>query len=161
VIRFIIWDNSPEYWTAAAIVLAMVVGIAVYHWLRPPAWKKLIEDDRYREALNIYAGHLQHEEPTDDDRRQALAAGVEHLTKECGILAEEAEAKLRLVAAQYDRERSNELRKEGSLHEQAGAYDVALDYYERAAWWQEEHDPKDYQFLQQCVARVRKKVRSG
>jgi hypothetical protein len=159
--RFIIWNDSPEFLIGIAIVLALIIGIVVYQWLRPPAWKKLIEDDRYRQALNIYAGNLQQDEPTDDDRRNALAAAVEHLTKEHGITAEEAEANLRKVAAEHDRDRSYELRQEGSFYEQAGAYDLALDYYERAAWWQEVHDPKDYQFLQQCAARVRKKVRSA
>jgi hypothetical protein len=66
---------------------------------------------------------------------------------------------MRLAVARFDRKQSNDVRNEAAFYERAGAYDLALEYYERAAWWQEKHDPKDYQFLQQCAARVRRKVR--
>jgi hypothetical protein len=157
--RFIVWNDTPEFYAALGFMVVLVIGIAIYSWLRPPKWKKLIEDSRYHQAISVYAANLQQEKPTDDDRQHALTLAVGYLTNEHGIPAEEAEVNLRLLVAQHDRDRSYELRQEGSFYEQAGAHDLALDYYERAAWWQAEHDPKDHQFLQQCAARVRKKVR--
>jgi tetratricopeptide (TPR) repeat protein len=135
------------------------VGVVAYQRLRPPAWERLLRDGRYHQALAVYATNLQHEEPTADDRRQALAAAVEYLTKEHGVAPEEARQNLPLVVARFDRDRSYELRHEAVAYEQAGAYGLALEYYERAARWQEEYDPKDYQFLQGCAARVRRKAR--
>jgi tetratricopeptide (TPR) repeat protein len=157
--RFIIWQDSPEFWATAAVVVAVIVCVAVYQCFRPPAWKRLLKDERYYQALSVYAANLRHEEPTRDDRRQALEAAVQYLVSEHGIPAEEARENLRLLVAQYDRDRSYELRNEAVAHEQAGAYGLALEYYERAARWQEEHDPKDHQFLQGCVDRVRRKAR--
>lgn len=159
--RFIIWRDTPEFWAALAIVLLIIVGACIYQWWRPPVWKKLLDDRRYQEALSVYAANLPREEPTAEDRRQAVVAAVEYLTMEHGLSAEEARPNVRVVVARYDRDQSYELRQEAVFYEQAGAYDLALDYYERAARWQQEHDPKDYQFLQQCAARVRKKVRSS
>jgi tetratricopeptide (TPR) repeat protein len=158
--RFIIWDDSPQFWSAVAIVLLIVIGVCIYQWLRPPAWQKLFGDRRYHQALSVYGANLARENPTSEERRLVLDAAVEYLTKEQGIPAEEARSNLRLVSARYDRDRSYELRQEAVFYEQAGAYDLALDYYERAARWQEQHDPKDHQFLLGCAARVRKKVRS-
>jgi hypothetical protein len=157
--RIIFIPDTPEFWLIAAAVLALIIVIAVYRWLRPPAAERLIADPRYRQALEVYAGNLQHEDPTYDDRQAALAVAADYLAAEHGVPAEEAEANLRLVAAVYDRERSYELRHEAIAYEQAGAYDQALDYYERAARWREGHDAEDYQFLQRCAARVRGKVR--
>ena len=75
-------------------------------------------------------------------------AATEYLANEHGIPAAEARPNLRRVVAEYAREQSYELRNEAVAYEQEGAYDLALDCYQRAAWWQEEHDAKDYQFLQ-------------
>jgi tetratricopeptide (TPR) repeat protein len=158
-VRIIIWNDTPEFLAAIGIVVALVIGVAVYQWLRPPGWQRLLKDGRYHQALAVYAANLQHGDPTADDRRRALAAAVQYLTAEHAVPAEDAAANLRLVVAQYDRDRSYELRNEAVAHEQAGAYGLALEYYERAARWQQEHNPKDYQFLQTCVARVRSKVR--
>jgi tetratricopeptide (TPR) repeat protein len=158
--RFFIWPDTPEFWGGLAIVLGIIVCVLVYHVLWPPAWKKLLKDRRYDQGLGVYAEHLRHEDATNDDRRRAFAAAVQYLTNEHGIPPEEAAQNLRLLVAQYDRDRSYDLRNEAVAHEQAGAYGLALEYYERAARWQEEHDPKDFQFLQTCVDRVRRKARS-
>lgn len=157
--RIIVWHNSPEFWLAAAILLGVIVCVVVYQWLRPPAWKRLLQDGRYREALGAYDARLRQEEPTDDDLRQARDAAVEHLVKEHGVAAEEARENLRPLVAQYHRDRSYELRNEAVAHEQAGAYGLALEYYQRAARWQAAHDLKDHQFLLGCVDRVRRKAR--
>jgi tetratricopeptide (TPR) repeat protein len=159
--RIIIIPDTPEFWIIAAVVVLVIVGIALFRWLRPPLLQKLLEDARYQQALGVYADSLPHEELTRDNRRQAVAVAIQYLEKEHGIPPDEAGPNVRLVVAEHDRERSYELRHEALAYEQAGAYDLALDYFERAAVWQEEHDPKDYQFLQRCIARVRGKVRPG
>jgi tetratricopeptide (TPR) repeat protein len=158
----IIIPESPRAWLIIAAFLAIAVagavGIALYQWLRPPVWKKLVQDERYCQALNVYAEAVQHQDQLCDVRPQALAMGSAYLMTEHGIPAEEAAPNLRCVVAVYARDQSYGLRYEAVAYEQADAYDVALDYYQRAAWWQEDHDPKDYQFLQRCIARVRGKV---
>jgi hypothetical protein len=156
--------DSTEVWLMLAAILAVGVGggvgIGVYQWLRPPLWKKLSQDERYCNALIVYAEAIGRDEQTGNIRRHAHAAGTAYLVNEHGIPAEEAGANLQRVVAVYARNQSYDLRSEGVNFEQAGAYDLALDCYQRAAWWQEEHDPKDYQFLQRCIARVRGKVRT-
>jgi tetratricopeptide (TPR) repeat protein len=151
--------DDPGFWIALPALLVVVGGIVLYTWLRPPAWKNLLDDRRYQQALTIYAATLRHEELTHDKRRQALADAIWHLIADHDIAPKEAESNMRLVVARYDRDQSYELRNEASTYEQEGAYDIALDYYNRAARWQEEHDPKDCQFLKRCAARVRRKVR--
>jgi tetratricopeptide (TPR) repeat protein len=163
--RIFIIPNSTEDWVILLTVLALVIGIGigvtVWQRLWPPATKKLLEDDRYHQALAVYAGNLPAEEPTRDDRRSALAAATLYLVNEHGIDSREAAPNVRLVVAAYDRDQSYELRHEGLAYEEAGDPESALAYYERAARLQEEHDPKDYQFLLRCADRVRRKVRSG
>ena len=158
--QFFIIPESPAVWLLIAAVLALGVGIAVYQRLRPPAWKKLLQDERYRKALNVYAETIRHEGTLCDVRRKAVAEATDYLATEHGIPATEAEPNLRRIVSQYAREQSYELRQEAVAYEQQGVYEQALDYYQRAAWWQEDHDLKDYQFLQRCVARVRGKARS-
>jgi hypothetical protein len=159
--RPIFIPDSPEPWLIVAAIVAVGLGIAAYQWVRPPAWKKLLQDDRYRKALDVYAEAVGRDDQSAGVRRQALAAGTAYLADECGIPVEEGEPNLLRVVAVYARDQSYELRHEAVAFEQAGAYDMALDCYQRAAWWQEDHDPKDYQFLQRCIARVRCKARSG
>ena len=158
--QIIIIPESPIVWLIIAGLLVCGVGIGLYQWLRPPAWQKLLQDDRYRQALKIYAATVRQEEAMCDVRRKALAVAIEYLVNDHGIPAAEAESNLRRIVVQYAREQSYELRNEAVAYEQEGSYDQALDCYQRAAWWQEDHDPKDYQFLQRCVTRVRGKARS-
>lgn len=159
--RIIIIPDSPEAWLIILAVIVIIAGAVFYSWLRPPAWKKLLQDQRYCQALNVYADTVQSQDCLGDVRRHALATGTSFLTNEHGIPAEEAARNLRLVVAQYARDQSYALRQEAVAFEQDGHYDQALDHYQRAAWWQEDHDPKDYQFLQRCVARVRSKAGSS
>ncbi len=157
--RVIFIPDTPEFLVVLAALVLLVIGIALYQWLRPPAIKRLLPDGRYQQALAVYAANLGQPEPTPDERRQALAVAAEYLSREHGIAAEEAAANLRVLVAAYDRDQSYELRHEALAYEQAGAFQLALECFERAARLQEEHDPKDHQFLQRCVARVRGKVR--
>jgi hypothetical protein len=157
--RIIFFRDTPEFWIALAIVLVIVIGVVIYHVIRPPPVKKLLQDGRYHQALAVYAGNLPPGEPTWEDRHNAFAVAAEYLTNEHGIPAEQAEPNLRLVVAEYDREQSYELRHEAIAYERAGAHELALEYFERAARLQEGHDREDYEFLQRCVARVRRKVR--
>jgi tetratricopeptide (TPR) repeat protein len=160
--RFIYIPEDPLVWLIVGAIVLFGIGYAVFRSIWPATIDKLQSDDRYRQALAVYAGNLpQQEEPTRDDRRNAFVAAAAYLTTDHGIAAEEAERNLRLVVAQYDREVSYDLRHEALGYERAGAHQLALEYFERAARLQEEHDPKDYQFLQRCIARVRKKVQCG
>jgi hypothetical protein len=156
--RPIFIPDTPEAWIAIAAVVVLIVGIVLYQWIRPPVWKRLMQDDRYRQALKVYAEVVHRDHSLSDVRHQAVAAATAYLVNQHRIVAGEADRNLRHVVAEYARDQSYELRNEGAAHEQAGAYDLALDFYQRAAWWQEEHNPKDYQFLQRCIARVRGKA---
>jgi tetratricopeptide (TPR) repeat protein len=159
--RFFIWSDSPEFLAALGLVVALVIGFAIYQWLRPPAIQKLAGDNRYLEALSVYTANLPTEgEPTREDRFRAHVAAAGYLTEQHAIAEAEADANLRVMVAEYDKERSYELRYDALAYEEAGAYDLALDCFERAARLQEEHDPKDYQFLQRCIQRVRAKAQS-
>ena len=66
----IIIPDSPFVWLFVAAVLALGVGIAVYQWIRPPTWKKLLQDDRYRQALNVYAETVRQDGTLCDVRRK-------------------------------------------------------------------------------------------
>jgi hypothetical protein len=136
-----------------------VIGVVVYQWLWPSASKKVLDDDRYHQALAVYIDSLRGEEPTRDDRRAALAAATLYLVNQHGIPSADAAQRMLLMVAAYDREQSYELRHEAIAFEEAGDYESALTYFERAARLQEDHDPADYRFLQACIARVRGKVR--
>jgi tetratricopeptide (TPR) repeat protein len=158
--RIIIIPDWPEFWAVViGIVVVLVIGVVIYQAFWPPASRKLLADDRYQQALSIYAGLLEHEDPTREERQNALAQSAEYLTTEHGIPEAEARSNVRLVVAEHDRDRSYEVRQQAIGYEELGLYDMALDYYQRAARWQEEHDPKDYHFLLGCAARVRAKLR--
>jgi hypothetical protein len=158
--RFIFPDH-PEYYVIGGLILVAVVGVvALYQYFFPPAVDRLRADPRYQAAFTLYNTNLQFENPTRDDRQAALAVAVTYLENE-GVPADEARRNLQLTVAGYDRERSYDLRHEALAYEQLGAHELALEYFERAAMWQEDHDRTDYQFLQRCIARVRGKVRPG
>jgi hypothetical protein len=160
--RVIVIPESPEVYILIGVVLVLAVaGAALYQRFFPPAAQKLLADQRYRAALSVYTDRLQMEQPTRADRQAALAAASDYLWNEGGVPAEEAGRNLLLVVAGHDRERSYDCRHDALAYEQAGAYEMALDCFETAAMWQEDHDPKDHQFLQRCLARVRKKVPQG
>src|SRR5262245_47964242 len=142
--RFIIFHDTPEFWAALGMVVLAIIGVAIYQWLRPPAVKKVAADGRYQQAMSVYIDNTPREDPSREDRQKALAVATEYLMGEHGIPAEEAGANLLLLVKEYDREQSYELRHEALAYEQAGAYELALDYFERAARLQEEHDPEDY-----------------
>jgi len=158
-------DNPDLILIGVAVVVLAVVGVALYQWIRPPALPKLREDPRYQQALEVYVRGLAHDPlespPTPEERQAALDLAAESLTKEHAVPADEARKNLRLVVAAHDKELSYELRHEALVHEQNGAYDLALDCFERAARLQVEHDREDHEFLQRCIARVRGKVRPG
>ena len=156
--------GSDEGWFLLFAVLALIIagGIGVVVWTRlfPSAKAKALADKRYQEALAVYAEHLQTDDPTTEDRRTAFAEATMYLVDQHGIPSAEASSNLRLMVAEYDRERSYDLRNDALAYEEAGDYASAAIYYERAARMQQEHDPKDCQFLLQCVARVRRKLGS-
>lgn len=163
-LRIIFVPTTAEGWTFVLIVVALVigVGIGVAAWQRlwPSATKKVLADVRYRQALAVYIENLGAEEPTREDRRDALRMATLYLVNEHHIQSVEAAPNMRLVVAAYDHEQSHELRSEAQAYEMAGDYESALAYYERAARLQEEHDPKDYQVLLRCIDRVGRKIGS-
>jgi tetratricopeptide (TPR) repeat protein len=161
--RPIFLPGDPETWVVAIVVLVVLfIGHVIYQWLRPPVLQKVTADPRYPQAMGVYVGHLPVDaEPSWEQRQDAFAAAVEYLTREHGLPAEEAEKGLRVLVGEYNKGLSYDLRHEALTYEQAGAYDLALDYFERAARLREGFDAEDYEFLQRCVARVRAKARRG
>ncbi len=157
--RIIILPNSPYFWISVLILLALVAGVVLWRWLWPPTIEKLGKDVRYHQALAVYIENLPGEDPSREDRRAALAAATLYLVNEHRIPSAEAAAHMQQVVAAYDREESYELRHAAIAYEEAGEYDAALTSFERAARLQEDHDPADYRFLQQCIARVNGKAR--
>jgi tetratricopeptide (TPR) repeat protein len=162
--RVIILPSSDEGWLSLLICLALViaVGVAIFVWqyFWPSTRVKVLADERYRQALVVYADKLQREdavEPTREERQAAFTEATEFLVREHGIPSAEAAARRHLMVAAYDRDQSYELRNEALGFEEAGAYASAIACYERAARLQEENDPKDHQFLLKCVSRVRRK----
>ncbi len=162
--RIIALPGSDAEWANLLLVLALIVGIAiaitVWKRLRSRDIERLLKDPRYHQALAVYIDHLRAEEPTRDDRREAVTTAIRYLVNDLGVSSNEAGPSLRLVVAAYDREQSYELRHQAIACEEAGDHEAALAYFERAARLQEEHDPKDHEFLLRCIARVRAKVRS-
>jgi tetratricopeptide (TPR) repeat protein len=160
----IIWiPTTTEGWVELLIGIGVIIaiGLAIAAWqgLFPSATKKLLKDDRYRQALRVYSEAVgAQEEPTLDDRREAFAAAAEYLVSEHGIPSAEAARNMRLMVAVYDRDQSYDLRNDAAIYEEAGDYQSALVNYERAARLQEQHDRKDYDVLQRCIARVRRKI---
>jgi tetratricopeptide (TPR) repeat protein len=159
--RPIFLPTDPETWLIVIVgMVVLIAGIAIYQWLRPPAVQRVMADARYPQAMGVYVGHLPADvEPDWEQRQHAFDAAVEYLTKEYGIAADEAGKNLRVLVGEYNKERSYELRQEAITYEQAGAYEMALDHFERAARLREGFDAEDYEFLQRCIARVRGKVR--
>jgi hypothetical protein len=158
------FPTTDEGWAhlliGLAVVGCVVVGILAWRRLFPPAIEKLQRDQRYHQALAVYAANLRTEEPTREERRAALAAATAYLVNEHGVPEAEAAPNVRLLVAAYDREQSYELRHQALALEEAGDHESALAYFERAARLQKEHDRQDYRFLQRCVARVRGKMRT-
>jgi tetratricopeptide (TPR) repeat protein len=160
--RVIFLPTDPEVWLVVLAILVLGIGVALYKSIWPSASQKVLQDGRYHQALTVYVESLpEEEEPTRDDRRAALAAATLYLVNEHGIPSAEAAPNMQRMVAAYDREQSYELRHEGIACEEAGDYESALAFYERAARLQEDHDPADHRFLLGCADRVRGKVRPG
>lgn len=157
--RFIVIPEDPTVWLFVGLVLLGALGYAAFRGIWPSAQDRVRGDARYREALRVYAAALPQEVPTREERRQAMAVATEHLTAQHALAAAEADKGLRVLVADLDRARSYDLRHDALAYEQAGAFELALELFDQAARLQEEHDAKDHQFLQRCIARVRGKVR--
>lgn len=162
--RVIFIPNSNEEIAIIVGVIVLVLGIAVvvsfYKRLFPSTISRLASDMRYRQALGVYVGNLQSEDPTREERRAAVIEAISYLVNDHGIPSAEASTNMRLVVATFDHDQSLALRQEGAAHEEAGDYASARAYYERAARLQEEHDPADHGFLLQCIARVSARIRT-
>jgi tetratricopeptide (TPR) repeat protein len=161
--KVILIPTTTQGWVLLLLTIGIIVaiGFVIVAWqgLFPSATKKVLKDDRYHQALAVYRQHLGLDEPTLDPRRDAFAAATEFLVKAHGIRSAEAASNMRLMVAAYDRDQSFELRNEAAIYEEAGDYQSALANYEQAARLQQEHDQKDHEVLQRCIARVRRKMR--
>jgi tetratricopeptide (TPR) repeat protein len=158
--RVIYLPQDPMVWVIVGGVLLFAVAYAIFRSIRPPLAERLAADPRYRHAMEVYvAGLPQDREPTRGERRDAALEAIGCLVSEHGVGSEEAGRNLRVLVAAHDKALSYDLRHEALACEEAGEYGKALEYFERAARLQEEHDPKDHQFLLRCVARVRGRLR--
>ncbi len=143
--------------------LGAALAVFIYVGHRRSA-QKILEDGRMREALQSYAMLFQQEEfppgesePTAEEKRAAMQEGVDFLVEEHEIEPAKAEAKLRRLITEIERDRSNAYRYPALEHEQAGRWDEAQAGFERALLIMQEWDPADAEFLKTCVQRVRKK----
>jgi hypothetical protein len=154
-----------HYWIppglATCIGLVVLVGVMIYFSAQSRA-NRLSQKGIYQEALQVYVQNLPgEEEPDREAKMKALAAGVEFL-RNSGIAEDKAERSLRLLVGEMERGQSYEFRNRAVEYEQAGHWDQAIENYEQAARLREEWDGKDYDFLQKCIERVRKKqARAG
>jgi hypothetical protein len=149
-------------------IVTMIVGsIALYVWVRlfPSKFarvQRLLRDARYVQAADVYDSSLPppEEEVTVAHRRQALALATDYLV-ERSVPRERAAADLKEIISSRDEDRSKVLRTQALNHELAGEWDEALDLYEEAAELRELWDPKDYNYLRKCIARVEQKQASA
>lgn len=156
--RFFIIPNDSELILIGGGILLLLGGILLFRWLRPPLIRRLLDDPRYLEALSIYLQHLPPEgDPSPADRHTASTAAVDYLSEQCAIPREQAQMHLGVIEGEYLKNRSYELRETALGYEQAGAYDLAAEYFARAAELRKDHDAEDYEFLQRCIHRVHKK----
>lgn len=142
------------------VAIAALVGgiIVVARFAKPARAQRLLQDERQQQALEVYCKFLESlEEPTLQDRQQALATAVEFLVTQHGLPADKSDANLRLAVSEMDRGQSYELRQEAVEYEQSGNWQEAVQLYEQAAELQRPWDLKDHAFLLKCVARVRSK----
>jgi hypothetical protein len=141
-------------------VLALVAVVVGWLWLFPPAplrLKRLARDRRYQEALQTYGRSLpEGSEHSPEEKEEALAAAIQVLEGQ-GVAPAAARVNLRLLLAEMDRQRSYELRHQAVVHEEAGEWDLAAQYYEQAARLRVDWDKNDCDFLLQCIRRVRDK----
>jgi tetratricopeptide (TPR) repeat protein len=144
------------------IVIALVIGAAIYR-SAPMRMKRLLKDNRYQQALQIYSQHLPNDrEATPEEKKSAIAAGIAYLQCEHNIAPKKAETDFLIILAEFDRVRSYDLRNQAAVYEQDQQWERAIDYYEQAAELRKDWDRKDYKFLLKCVDRVRsKEVRYG
>ena len=141
--------------TALGIVAA--IGVCIYLSAKARA-RRLLKDNRYQQALAVYATSLPTgSEANREEIENAIAGGVEYLQQTYGIPAQKAEPRLRFLVKELERERSYELRNQGAEHEQAGEWEQAIEYYGQAARVREKWDQADYEFLLKCIQRVRDK----
>jgi hypothetical protein len=144
----------PGLATTVGIVVAIVI---IWYLSARSRANRLLKDDRYQEALQVYGKGLPAEgEPTREQKQKSLASAVEFL-QNYGIPAATGEERLRLLIGELDRDRSNELRGFAVDFEQSGEWEQAILLYEQAARLREDWDPKDHQFLLKCIERVRSK----
>lgn len=142
------------------IVLVLIVVAAIYFVPTPgKKMRRLLQDAKYIQALEIYAATLPKpdEESTLELRKLALSTALDFLVTEKSVPRNEAETNLKLILALQEEQQSKLLRHQALLHEEAGEWNEALDLYEEAAELRELWDAKDFAFLQKCIARVERK----
>lgn len=142
------------------VSLALVGGALLY--FVPTQFsrtQRFMKDPQYVQAVEVYERTLPapEEESTADLRKHAFATAVEFLTTAKSLTKPQAEANLRTIISWREEQKSKYLREQALAYEEAGNWDEALDLYEEAAELRELWDPKDYAYLQKCIARVEKK----
>lgn len=151
------------HWPAGLISLIAIAiaitGLMLFLPTQHRRVQRLLKDPRYAQAVEVYAASLP---PTDDEssrelRQQAFGTATEFLIQEKTVPAAQAEQNLRLIISHEEQLRSKHLRQIALAHELASEWNEALDCYEEAAELREMWDPKDYAYLQKCIARVQEK----
>jgi hypothetical protein len=141
---------------ATSLTIVVLLCVCVYRSAESRT-KRLLKNSSYQQAVEVYVKSLPADkEPDREDRKKAIAAGVEFL-QNSGIPAEQAESSLRLLIGELERGHSYDFRNQAVEHEQAGEWEQAIANYEKAARLREEWDRSDYEFLLKCIKRVRDK----
>jgi len=146
------------------VTIVLVLG-ALFYFI-PTQYKRvtqLLKDPKYLQAREIYSASLPKEddESTLDHRKQALDTAIDFLVDEKSVPRQKAAANLRAIISYHEELHSKQLRQAALAAEMAGDWNEALDLYEEAAELRELWDPKDFSYLQKCIARVEQKAKHG
>jgi hypothetical protein len=140
-------------------VLVFIVAVVVCSYFsKQSRARRQLSDYRYHQAAEVYINSLPSESGASaEDKKKALASGVDYLVQNHGIPFEHAETKLRLILAEKNREYSYILRQHALAYEQDEEWELAIEYYQQASDSRSFWDQPDQEFLLKCVQRVREK----
>jgi hypothetical protein len=139
-----------------------VVGVLWFyvHWQGRAGkrFNRLMKDDRYVDALQVYAGQcVQIENLGMNERQACLAAATDHLVV-AGVSLRRAEADVRLLVSTVERQQANQLRDEGYELAMAGDWEDAASHYQHAAEIMQIWDVKVARFLRGRVEWCRREL---
>jgi hypothetical protein len=132
-----------------ATILGLVALVVFFERRTRSAAKRfsrLLQDEHYVAALGAYAEALpKGAAPTPEQRRAGIEAGVARLVL-AGVRERRAHKDLRMLIGTVEVQRSNELRDQAYDLAMDGAWEEAAAYYQEAAEYAADWNPKAAQF---------------